>query len=270
MEKNKLKIAVCLSGYLNHTKRGPLRTNILLNNKNNVTSDDLMNEKCSKDPPEIGYNSIKWIFENYDTDCFIHSWEVNEESNIKKIYSPKISVFEPQIDFKMNLSEYGFEVDNLNYSEWKNVSDIARLGYKYMIDDRVKKYTKDQIINEFEIQTFRVSSRFYSIKNVLELKDLYEKENNISYDYVLVLRFGCDWSFRQKFNFENLNNDYFYLEGRFGRIDENISVNDGWFLANSKNINFLKSFFDNRTKYCTRPPLGLFEHLNNKVKIYKV
>lgn len=40
----------------------------------------------------------------------------------------------------------------------------------------------NKTIEEFKIQMFRTSSRWYSTKEVLRLKNEYEKENNFEYD----------------------------------------------------------------------------------------
>ena len=255
-----------MSGYLDHYKRGPLRTKEMLDKYGTIGTDLLIDEDFKKKHPKIGYDALKRIIEKNDVDFFIHSWEVDNKDLINEIYKPKRYIYEKQINFGMELKDYGVETDNLNIKDWK-VSNNAKLGYKYMIDNRLyeKKYTLEQIMNELEIQTFRVSSRFYSIKKSIELKNEYEKKEGIKYDFVLVLRFGVDWTFKYNFDYNNLPREKFIMEGRFGRIDQNISANDLWFLGNSDNIKHLASYFDNRKKYCTRPPIGVFEHLLNTV-----
>ena len=47
-----------------------------------------------------GYNHIKNnILNKGDVDVYIHSWEIDKQKEIEKLYNPKKSIFEPQIDF---------------------------------------------------------------------------------------------------------------------------------------------------------------------------
>jgi len=262
-----VKIAICLSGYLSYKQRSPLRTKILYQVNKQLKMDSLLKEPFSKDHPILGFNSLKRITDKYDTDFFIHSWDEENTNVINNIYKPKKYFYEKQKKFCVNLKDYGVEENNLNTEKWK-VSNNAKMGYKLLFDNRVKqkKYDKKQIMNELKIQIFRVSSRFYSIKKSIELKNLYEKEKNFKYDFVIVCRFGCNWSFKINLDYNKINNDLFYVNGRFGRLDEKYTINDLWFIANSENINHLSTYFENRFKYCTRPPFALFEHLNKYVK----
>ncbi len=51
-------------------------------------------------------------------------------------------------------------------------------------------------------------SRWYSHSEVLKLKKKYEIENNIKYEYVLIVRFDCIFLLNINFNFDN---KYIYM-----------------------------------------------------------
>ena len=113
-----VKIAICMSGYLDHYKRGPLRTKEMLDKYGTVGTNLLIDEDFKKKHPKIGYDALKRIMEENDVDFFIHSWEVDNKDLINEIYKPKKYIYEKQVNFGMELKDYGVETDNLNIKDW--------------------------------------------------------------------------------------------------------------------------------------------------------
>jgi hypothetical protein len=80
-----MKIALCLHG--------------LFNSKQDKYSDGFG-----------GHTHIKkHILDRFDTDVFIHSWEVDKKELIENIYHPKKAIFEPQKDFTDLIKERGLD-----------------------------------------------------------------------------------------------------------------------------------------------------------------
>ena len=55
-----------------------------------------------------GYDHIKkHILDVYDTDVFVHSWEIEKMNEINELYNPKSSIFEGQMDFSNFINKRG-------------------------------------------------------------------------------------------------------------------------------------------------------------------
>jgi hypothetical protein len=168
-------------------------------------------QNSNADSAEINY---EWLIDNHknslwmqnNADIFIHTWKSSKEEEIKNLYSPKLSLFEPQIDF----SEHANSICS---------------------DSSLEYYSRRN----------HLMSRWYSNKKVLELKNKYETLNNFSYDIVMVTRF--DSIFRGDWNISNLNNDMFYVTGGWP-CDYSKYLPDVWFISNSNNMNILGKLFD--------------------------
>jgi hypothetical protein len=99
-----------------------------------------------------GYNYIKQhILDKFDTDVYIHNWDVDKSDMIKQMYNPINCVFEEQIDFENFVVDNGL---NLIQSPPRNPKTVL--------------------------------SHFYSIQKSFEL--LYESEYS-KYDFVIKSRF---------------------------------------------------------------------------------
>ena len=46
------------------------------------------------------FKYLKDNVESYDVDYFIHTWDTDLEEELDEIFSPKKSIFEPQISFE--------------------------------------------------------------------------------------------------------------------------------------------------------------------------
>ena len=101
-------------------------------------------------------------------------------------------------------------------------------------------------------------SRWYSCKESLELKRLYELENNIKYDMVMLTRQDIAWNC--DVNFTDFDNSYFYvpewnhhhtgIKMGYPEGGYNKSLQDFWCFSNSKNMDILGELFDNIPSYC--------------------
>ena len=90
-----------------------------------------------------GYHHIKKnIFNRTPTDVFIHSWQPELEDTIIDLYHPKVSVFEPQIDFSYIDKERN--LDPAGYWRSMNRSPANKFSYFYSLTEGFK------IIREYE------------------------------------------------------------------------------------------------------------------------
>lgn len=260
-----MKVAVCLFGNIGCHSCATTRTkNMILQDKTN----DIINEYGNIDP-KYGYINLKnKIFDKYDTDIFIHSWAHKHKNYINELYNPKKYIYEEQKIFDIDINKYGINQQEKNINNW-NITDTAKYAYK-RIFDTFNDY--DYFIKECKLQIFRSSSRWYSTMKVLELKDLYEKENNIIYDWVILCRFDntkdvCINSYNKlsNLNLNTIDNNKIYVENRINRPDKNYAYNDLLFLTNSINSNIYRTLFENRHNYTIHPIYSNREHLEKNI-----
>tara|TARA_Y100001938_G_C7988954_1_gene378425 strand:- start:12 stop:788 length:777 start_codon:yes stop_codon:yes gene_type:complete len=149
----------------------------------------------------------KHIIDINDVDVFIHSWSVDAGNKLIECYNPTSYLFEPQIDF-----------NNIN----------------------VKKHGSSRTANN------NFYSRFYSMKQSVNLKKQHEENNNFEYDMVMISRLDLLWF--TDVNFENYDESYFYVSnwnhnggGKLGPYDKSINSGSGfldfWFMSNSSDMN---------------------------------
>jgi len=179
-----------------------------------------------------------------NADVFVHTWTVDKKESIEEMYSPKSSIYEPQIQFDIPKYVKGTAVrKNNHYSKW------------------------------------------YSIAKSIGLKSEYEKENNFTYDWVIVARF--DIALNTVFDFGQLDNTKFYaghwceildkkgtdvLRGGRGSLYDllktkklsdfshkhkgfphtNEGLIDQWFLGNSKDMDKFSNLYNRLDDY-TKP-----------------
>ena len=91
-------------------------------------------------------------------DVFFHTWSAEAEEELVEFYAPKDYIIQKQIDFDALANKFRKKVH----------SDVPRHFHSIM-------------------------SRWYSNKEVLELKNEYEKEHGFKYDYVMTSRFDVAW-----------------------------------------------------------------------------
>ena len=130
---------------------------------------DIPFEKCYK-------RYKNHIIDRNDADVFIHSWSQHLEDEIIDLYKPKIYKFQKQKMFKKEI-------------------------------DMTPKITKVPVDNRKDYR-FRSLSRWYSVKQVLELKAAYELSNDFRYDCVMITRFDTLFFVDLDFNNYELKNLY--------------------------------------------------------------
>ena len=84
-----MKVALCLYGYIG-TLKG--KTDDFSKKTDESSTGDLVLDLSHK-------HFKKHILDKNDVDVFIHSWEVDKQDEIKRLYEPKSSHFEKQIVF---------------------------------------------------------------------------------------------------------------------------------------------------------------------------
>jgi len=141
-----------------------------------------------------------------NADVFVHTWSVNVKNDIIDKFKPKSFIFENQIDFTEDAN-----VINDN----KDVTHFIQRKY--------------------------ILSRWYSTKQVLELKSKYEKENNFKYDAVMVTRFDCIYN--TIWDLINLDMNYFYITGNWP-LDYTEGLPDLWFFSNSEIMDIYGKMFN--------------------------
>ena len=133
---------------------------------------------------------------SHDVDYFIHTWDVPEyDSEIKyarKFIKPKMMMCETQKKFERN--PYHFINSDLTSSQYlQQLTESGEHKKYYTPPSQENNYHfhKELEIVKFKHYScwpFNFLSQFYSIHKSLDLKKIYEQNNNIKYDYVIRLR----------------------------------------------------------------------------------
>ena len=102
------------------------------------------------------FKYLKDKVESYDVDYFIHTWDTDLEEELTNIFSPKKSIYEPQVNFDAEMAQ-------LREPERYHSNNNGDL--------------------------FKTLSFTYSRMKSVELKSQHEKELGFKYDCVLIARF---------------------------------------------------------------------------------
>ena len=100
-----------------------------------------------------------------DVDVFIHCWQPEQKQIVERFYSPKMSVFEEQINFDKVCEKNGISQSYFD-ENFNRESSI----YKNAVASRILSF-------------------YYSRCESLKLKKEYENRNNFTYDWVITTRF---------------------------------------------------------------------------------
>ena len=195
-----MKIALCLSGYFKNS--GGLR--------DSIAGKQYIDRK---------------ILSKYDTDVFIHSWDLENQKKVKDLYKPTSSTFEEQLSFQ---------------------DELELLNEEYFFGKHGAYYSNSM---------FKTLSVSYSRKMSIDLKSQYEKDNGFEYDCVIMTRFdlgqrGKEYPqkyYATNFNFNpSLNMEYLYS----AYWDQfNHGFPDHWFFSNSENMAKVASLHDKLSEY---------------------
>jgi hypothetical protein len=219
--------------------------------------------------PSIGYKYYKEnIFDtNDEVDIFIHSWSVNSKDKLIELYNPKKHIIEKQVPFPNS----------------KNHPVVAGKGFdkiKMFILKLLKRKSYDYVKRVKEKEAFRAYSRWYSVKESVQLMRDYELEHDFEYDCVMTTR--LDVAFFKPVVFNQYDMNYFHAShwNDPKKIHENKEANrlnhykdegflDFWFFSSSKLIYQFSKLFDSIEKYPISPHFSSRKHLDtltNKVK----
>lgn len=191
-----MKIAVVLSGYFDTISTNSTKSEI------------------------ISHKKITNFFKNYDVDYYIHSWQIWDKNRILELYSPKQSIFESQIDFRVT------EKDTCDNQHW----------FDEEFDRNNTMYKNATIYNSL--------SFFHSRSSALKLI-----EDN--YDRVFVMRLDIgnkgtnDVNFPHKFKFDSDTNRIY--TPYWNQL--NIGLGDMWTIMNGKDAIKLSNIYDKVKSY---------------------
>lgn len=160
-----MKVALCYSGFLRNIE---------------------------KTFPNILTNFIK----DYDVDFFVHTWQVDEYVEeieyIRTKICPKLMLIEKQKKFERN--PYTFI--NCETTEEQYLKDLKSSGENKKFFQVPSEKTNFQFHKDLEVVKFtyyssfpyNFLSQFYSFYKAIELKKIYEQNNNFKYDCVVRIR----------------------------------------------------------------------------------
>jgi len=183
--------------------------------------------KCNKHVEVTeDYSQKCWknhIIEPNPIDVFIHTWGSHDEESLDKVYNPKDITIEEPIEF---------DTEDTKTNDYPGYPNCTTINMFY--------------------------SQAYSAKKSIEMKSLYEKENNFKYSMVMMSRMDCLWL--RPVHFQMLDPKYFYISNwnqqRFGggslgmksnrttKQREERKILDYWFISNSENIDKFSNLYD--------------------------
>jgi hypothetical protein len=138
----------------------------------------------------------KHIFSKNDVDTFIHTWSVKEEKDIRSLYKPAKMIAEPQIQFKIP------KLWRINPAEPNRV--------------------------------FNVYSKWYSVKQSLDLCQQHEQETGARYDCIMVTRFDTAWQVDILFSQHDMKFFYvpkicmYYYKGKGKKAKKRVDALEFW------------------------------------------
>ena len=159
---------------------------------------------------------------NENVDVFMHSWSEDRKEVLLDLYNPACHYFEPQITF----------------------------DFEYIVGDpkgqggEINRWRDGKFKGLDNLRFHALFSRWYSAKKANQLRLMYEKQNDIKYDYVMITRY--DLAYNVDIDFSSLNKDKFYAIpplSVFSNGEIHHGINDLWFISNSENMtNFLEIY----------------------------
>ena len=153
---------------------------------------------------------------NPNVDVFMHSWSTDKREKLINLYSPKIEYFEPQIIFDFEYivgdpNSPGGEINRWRDGKFKGLDNLRFHG---------------------------LFSRWYSAKMSNELRLIYQSQNNIIYDYVMLTRY--DLAYVEDFDFSNFDTEKFYAIPPISHH----GIQDLWFIGSNENMNMFCQMYD--------------------------
>ena len=235
-----MKIAICYYGSLGgHAFKNNLGGIIEPEN-----CFEIFREKLIKSNPECKF------------DFFVHSWTVSHEEKILNIIKPQNSKIELQKNFWKEATS-----DSKLFFDMKDVRPYASTFLRKLF----LKSSYNKLIRERILYKFRIYSRWYSTKEVVELKRIHEIKNDIKYDYVFLTRFDVYW--HNFFKFKDLKKNSFYSSNwsipnlfNLKKDYDNRNFQDYWFAANSEMIDIFSTLYDYLPDYFPCSHRAAYQH----------
>jgi hypothetical protein len=210
------------------------------------------------------YYESNILKENKNVDIFIHSWSIDSEEELIRLYKPVNYLFEKQILFP----------------ESKNHPEIIRWS-KYSLRTLLLKIIKPHKYKmlkiEKEKEAFRAYSRWFSTRQSIKLKKDYEDLMGFTYDCVMITR--LDVGFFTKLKFDQLDLNYFYasnwndapneklnLKANRRNNKEGIGFLDFWFISNSVFMDKFANLYDMIRNYSISPHSSSRQHIGTFTK----
>lgn len=182
------------------------------------------------------------LFKGLDVDFFIHSWSEHHKDELLETYKPKKYIIEKQRDFS------GFSLSNYSLEHIDSYKKIFNMTHK------VKNFLVD------ENHIFNSRSRWYSTAQSIGLMEDYSASHGVEYDWVMQLR--MDLFFRESMPFHLLDKSKFYCCPRF-QVDNDLAVNDTWFLSNQKNAKKFSTIYTKVSDYSAWIHAAAFQHIQS-------
>jgi len=207
--------------------------------------------------PHLGLQSISKIIPNEYVKIFIHTWKIQDRNSFLKTiagleHKESINIVETNLSL---IENYGYQkllIENYEDCEIKfnNLLDSLKFVPSTDPEDEYPRFDVGPI------------SMHYSIHKANELKKDYERENNITFDWVIRMRTDSD--FRSNvLDLRNLDGD---LNIPIGEDWSELGINDQFAIGRS-NVMDLYSDLYNKFHYTQSikyyPERILFLHLKN-------
>ena len=200
------RVAFCLYGIVGGT---------------NGKSGDKGNEATSEDILNLGYKHYKkHIFDkNKNIDVFIHTWSVDSEEEIKKLYQPKKSTFQKQIIFDIPDYVKGEHKRKQNhYSRWYSTKKVIELKSLYEKKNNFKYdiifLTRFDIAWQKNLDFSKYDPQFFYAADCFQVKPL--------------------WGF---------------IPLKYGYPYQNEGIADLWFFSNSNYMDLFSTLYDQLNEY---------------------
>jgi hypothetical protein len=193
-------------------------------------------------------------------DFFIHTWDINKQKcyNLSNVFSKETKLTDDEIQtIKQNYNPKKFVVEN----------------YKETYDT-LKKYESHSYS---DVQIFNViQPLWYSFYKSVELKNEYENQNGIKYDYVIKLRPDIKFHPHRRFSQdlemykEEFKSGEFFIENLVREWTlETHTIDDVYFISSSEKMNVAATYYEKWIEWGltdrTKPHYGFIRHavLNN-------
>lgn len=185
-------------------------------------------------------DNIQYFFKNtdeYQFDYFIHTWDINT-------YPEPTSHKYPNVRIK-----YSYDSNQMEY--------INRYSPKLYKIQSFKKYEDSKKIKITDNDIPSTRHLFYSFKQSIILKKIWERKNNFKYDYVVKIRpdiFFINQSI--KFHIESLENSpqksfvsYFSYSDNWKEQLNNYFGADLYWLFKNENVDEFASYYSEKNKF---------------------